>query len=56
MTDLVLAGPDQSGRGHVGTRSEPYQWVPGDDYDTGAITYALLLGQRSTGCRAGRMG
>ena len=51
MTDLVLAGPDNP---NVATRdsSEPYQWVPGDDYDTGAITYLYSVNDQLAGLAA----
>ena len=51
MTDLVLAGPDHP---DVATRdsSEPYQWVPGDDYDTGAITYLYSVNDQLAGLAA----
>ena len=51
MTDLVLAGPDHP---DVATRdsSEPYQWVPGDDYDTGAITYLYSVNDQPSGLAA----
>ena len=51
MTDLVLAGPDNA---NVATRdsSEPYQWVPGDDYDTGAITYLYSVNDQPSGLAA----
>ena len=38
LDDLVIVGPDNSLNASQDS-SEPYQWVPGDDYDNGAITY-----------------
>ena len=38
LDDLVIVGPDNSLNASQDS-SEPYQWVPGDDYTNGAITY-----------------
>ena len=43
LSDLVLAGPDNP---NVASRdaSEPYGWVPGDDYAGGAVSYSATGG------------
>ena len=38
LADLVLAGPANPAADATDT-TEPYGWVPGDDYDGGAISY-----------------
>ena len=51
LTDLVLAGPDNA---NVGTRddAEPYGFVPGDDYNNGAITYVYTGNDMPAGLAA----
>ena len=44
LNDMVIAGP-ASALHDSSDSGEPYQWVPGDDYANGAITYVWSGGQ-----------
>ena len=44
LEDMVIAGPG-SALHDSSDATEPYQWVPGDDYANGAITYIWSGGQ-----------
>ena len=38
LTDLVIAGPNNEDISYRDS-SEPYSWIPGNDYADGSITY-----------------
>ena len=44
LNDMVIAGPASALHGSPDS-SEPYQWVPGDDYANGSIIYVWSGGQ-----------
>ena len=44
LEDMVMAGPGSALHDSPDT-SEPYQWVPGDDYANGSISYVWSGGQ-----------
>ena len=44
LEDMVIAGP-ASALHDSSDATEPYQWVPGDDYANGSITYVWSGGQ-----------
>ena len=46
LNDMVIAGP-ASALHDSSDATEPYQWVPGDDYANGSITYIWSGGQAS---------
>ena len=51
LDDLVMAGP-ASALHTTDDSSEPYQFVPGDDYDTGAISYLYSGNDQPAGLAA----
>ena len=44
LNDMVIAGPGSSLH-DSSDASEPYQWVPGDDYANGSVSYIWSGGQ-----------
>ena len=51
LDDLVMAGPGSSLHDSSDS-NEPYQFIPGDDYDTGAVTYTYSGNDQPAGLAA----
>ena len=51
LEDLVMAGPGSSLHDSSDS-SEPYQFIPGDDYDNGAVTYTYSGNDQPAGLAA----